>query len=68
MKCPKYIDEALTKRTKYAYKLDAAMQVVDKWLDENNIECENYDTHTGYEIYVNPFSSEQRIREAIRKA
>lgn len=68
MKCPKYIDEALNKRTKYACKLDDAMQVVDKWLDENNIECENYDTHTGYEIYVNPFSSEQRIREAIRKA
>ena len=68
MKCPKYIDEALNKRTRYAYKLDNAMQLVDHWLDKNNIECENYDTHTGYEIYVNPFSSEQRIREAIRKA
>lgn len=68
MKIPKYIDEALKKRTRYAYKLDDAMQLVDKWLDDNNIECENYDTHTGYEIYVNPFSSEQRIREAIRKA
>lgn len=68
MKIPKYIDEALKKRTKYACKLDDAMNVVDKWLDEHNIECESYDTHTGYEIYTNPFSSEQRIREAIRKA
>lgn len=28
MKIPKYIDEALTKRTKYACKLDDAMNVV----------------------------------------
>lgn len=68
MKIPKYIDEALKKRTRYACKLDDAMQLVDHWLDENNIECENYDTHTGYEIYANPYSSELRIREAIRKA
>ena len=68
MKIPKYIDEALKKRTKYACKLDGAILLVDKWLDKNNIECEDYDTHSGCEIYVNPFSSEQRIREAIRKA
>lgn len=68
MKIPKHIDEALRKRTKYACKLDDAMTIVDKWLDAQGIECENYDTHTGYEIYGNPFSSEQRIREAIRKA
>ena len=68
MKIPKYIDEALTKRTKYAYKLDDAMNVVDKWLDKHNIKCEDYDTHTGSEIYMDPFSSEQRIRQAIRKA
>lgn len=68
MKIPKYIDEALTKRTKYACKLDDAMNIVDDWLDKYNIECEDYDTHTGYEIYINPFLSEQRIREAIRRA
>lgn len=68
MKCPKYIDEALNKRTKYACKLDAAINVVDEWLDKHNIECEFEDTHGGCEIYVNPFSSEQRIRKAIRKA
>lgn len=68
MEIPKYIDKALTKRTKYACRLDDAMKVVDDWLDKHNVECEDYDTHTGYEIYVNPFSSEQRIREAIRKA
>ena len=68
MNLPKYIDEALTKRTKYACKLNDAMNVVDDWLDKHNIECESYDTHTGCEIYINPFSSEQRIREAIRRA
>lgn len=46
MKIPRYIDEALTKRTKYACKLDDAMKVVDEWLDKHNIECECYDTHT----------------------
>lgn len=68
MKIPKYIDEALKKRTRYAYKLDDAIQLVDKWLDDYNIECDSCDTHAGCEIYLNPFSSEQRIREAIRKA
>ena len=67
MKIPKYINEALKKRTKYACKLDDAMRVVDDWMDKHNIECESCDTHTGCEIYTNPFLSEQRIREAIRK-
>ena len=36
-------------------------------LDKNNIECETYDTHTGVEIYCNPYSSKNRIMEAINK-
>lgn len=65
MKIPKYIDEALKRRTQYACKLDDAMTVVDRWLDANGIVCETCDTHIGCEIYANPYSSEQRIREAI---
>lgn len=68
MKIPKYIDEALKKRTKYACKLADAMYIVDEWVDRHNIECEDYDTHTGVEIYASPHSSEQRVREAIEKA
>lgn len=65
MKTPKYIDEALKKRTKYALMLAEQCRIVDNWLDNNDIECETCDTHTGYEIYMNPIDSEERIRECI---
>lgn len=68
MKIPKYVDTALKRRTLYAKKLNDAMYIVDKFLDKNKIECENYDTHSGVEIYCNPFDSEMRIRECIEKA
>lgn len=68
MKIPKYIDDALRMRTKYACLLDEKCGIVDEWLDKNKIECEGYDTHTGVEIYSNPFDSERRIRECIEKA
>ena len=65
MKIPKYIDEALRKRTKLASKLNLVCFIVDEWLDKNDIDCESCDTHTGVEIYCNPQESEKRIREAI---
>mgnify|MGYP000073268657 CR=1 FL=1 len=68
MKIPKYIDTALKRRTLYAEKLNNAMCIVDEFLDNNKIECESYDTHTGVEIYCNPYDSERRIRECIEKA
>ena len=68
MKIPKNIDKALKERTKFAQELLTSMSIVDDWLDAHNVKCEEYDTHTGCEIYVNPYASEQRIREAIRKA
>lgn len=68
MKIPKYIDTALKRRTLYAGKLDDAMRIVDEFLDKNQIECESCDTHTGTEIYCNPYDSERRIRECIEKA
>ena len=40
MKIPKYIDEALRKRTRLANKLDIVCFIVDEWLDENDIDCE----------------------------
>lgn len=68
MKIPKYIDDALRMRTKYACLLGKKCSIVDEWLDKNGIECEFCDTHTGVEIYSNPFDSESRIRECIEKA
>lgn len=68
MKIPKYIDIALKRRTLYAGKLNNAMCIVDEFLDKNQIECESCDTHTGAEIYCNPYDSERRIRECIEKA
>lgn len=65
MKIPKYIDNALKKRTEYAFLLDKYMGIVDNWLDKNGIVCETCDTHTGCEIYCNPMESEMRIREVI---
>lgn len=68
MKIPKYVDIALKQRTLYAVKLDNAMHIVDNFLDKNEIECESCDTHTGAEIYCNPYDSERRIRECIEEA
>lgn len=68
MKIPKYVDTALKRRTLYAERLDNVMRIVDEFLDKNEIECESYDTHTGVEIYCNPYDSESRIRECIEKA
>ena len=67
MDIPKYIDNALKRRTKYALLLNEQMFIVDKWLDENNIQCELEDTHGGAELYINPQCSELRIRQAIKE-
>lgn len=65
MKIPQYVDILLKQRTRYANRLDAVMSELDKWLDKNNVECEDCDTHTGVEIYCNPGDSEQRVRQSI---
>ena len=65
MKCPKYIQHALEMRAKYAIKLMDVCCTVDKFLDEHNIEVDEFDTHTGVEIYINPYSSAKRVLEAI---
>jgi hypothetical protein len=67
MKIPKYIDTILKKRRRYASLLMDVSCALDDWLDKNNIECEEYDICTGVEMYVNPFDSERRVREAILK-
>lgn len=65
MKIPKYVQKLIDRRCKLAIELAAEGFALDVWLNENGIECEACDTHTGVEIYCNPYSSKQRIINAI---
>lgn len=60
------MDRALRLRTKYACALDDYCNIVDDFLDKHDIDCDYEDTHGGVELYVNPVSSEERIRQAIK--
>ena len=65
MKIPKYVQKLIDRRCKLADELAEVSYALDVWLDENKIQCEMYDTHTGVEIYCDPYSSKQRIINAI---
>lgn len=65
MKIPKYVQKLIDRRCKLADELAEVSYALDVWLDENGIQCEMYDTHTGVEIYCDPYSSKQRIINAI---
>ena len=67
MKIPKYVQKLIDRRCKLASQLAEVCWKLDEWLDKNHIECETCDTHTGVEIYCNPYSSKNRIMEAINK-
>lgn len=68
MKIPKYIDEALEKRTKAANLFCHYDLIVSRWLGNNGFanEIDSADFFGGVESLVNPEDSEERIREAIR--
>lgn len=68
MKIPKYVQKLIDKRCKLADQLAEVCYDLDEWLDKNGIECEDCDTHTGVEIYCNPYSSRQRIMNAILRS
>lgn len=65
MQIPKKIEKLIEKRIELAIKLDNVCGELDEWLDKNDIETENEDSHGGVEIYVNPHDSGERIRKAI---
>lgn len=67
MKIPKKVEAMLKRRIEYAYAAQKADYEVSKWLDEHEIEVEQYDTYGGVEIFGNPERSSERIREAIRE-
>ena len=67
MKIPRYINDLLEKRTKYAIKLQQVCSEVDTWLVKNNIEPDEACYLSGCEIYVNPAIAEDMVRRAIEE-
>lgn len=67
MKIPKYIDEALKKRTKAAEAFNHYDWIISHWIDEHGLEedIDLADFHGGVESIVNPRESEKSIRTAI---
>lgn len=67
MRIPKEISAALKKRTKAANDLNEADRIVSDFILDNGIAVEEEDFLTGVEMYANPFASECRVREAIKR-
>lgn len=65
MKIPKRIEKLIEQRAKVAEKFNHYDYELSIWLDKNNVETEDYDTHGGVESIVNPWASADRIKEAI---
>lgn len=65
MKIPKYIDEALRKRTSCACKLLTYDEIVTDFIDKYHIGVDFEDYNGGCEMFLNPYDSEQAVRQAI---
>lgn len=65
MKIPKYIDEALKKRTKSACKVLEYDEIVTNFIDKYHIDVDSEDYEGGCEMFTNPRDSEQAVRKAI---
>lgn len=65
MKIPKYIDELIDKRTKYAEKLSVVSAELDDWLMKNNIPVGSDYTLTGCMIYTEPSTAGELVRQDI---
>lgn len=67
MKIPKYIEKKLDRRARLATDLMIVDAELTEWINKNHIEAEACDYCTGVEMYANPYSSVERVKEAIRK-
>ena len=65
MRIPKYIDEALRKRTNAAYKFIDYDCIVSDFIERNGIELDSMHYGLGCESLVNPDNSEEAVRKAI---
>lgn len=65
MRIPKYIEEALRKRTNAAYKFMDYDCIVSDFIERNGIELDTMHYGLGCESLVNPDNSAEAVREAI---
>lgn len=65
MRIPKYIDEALKKRTQCARKLLECDDIVTNFIDKYHIDVDYEDYDGGCEMFINPYESEEAVRQAI---
>ena len=67
MKIPKYIDDALKKRTKAAEMFNQYDWIISDWIDKHGLsdDIDTADFHGGVESVINPEVSEANIRLAI---
>ena len=68
--CPNYVRDLIDRRARLAAKLSTVDSELCQWLDKKGIleTLETYDTCGGAEMYVNPYASAKRIRDAIEAA
>lgn len=65
MKIPKYVDEALRKRTNAAYKFIDYGCIVSDFIERNGIELDSTHYGLGCESLINPDNSAEAVRKAI---
>lgn len=68
MKCPKYIKDLCYKRAKAASKFIDYDYKIYEWLEEHDVQVEDFDILTGCESIVNPYASSERIIKAIEES
>lgn len=65
MKIPKYVEELIQRRQRYAEMLNSVASQLDDWLLANNIECSSDSWQTGCAIYADPGSAAEDVRQSI---
>lgn len=65
MKIPKYVDDLIQRRQKYAEMLNSVASQLDDWLIANSIECSPDSYQTGCAIYADPGSAADDVRQSI---
>ena len=67
MKCPKYIKDLCYRRAKAASKFIDYDYKIYEWLEDHNVQVEDFDILTGCESIVNPYASSDSIIKAIEE-
>lgn len=65
MKIPRYIEESLQIRANSAARALHHDYVVSEFCEKNGIQVDDSDVFGGCEVYVDPYASSERVRQAI---